>query len=126
MRNAVAPVAVLALVACRTAPLPPPPQPAPVTPTPSVAQPPPVDTSAEVPKLRLPRTFVPTSYAARLEIDPGKLAFGGEIDITGTIAERAQILWLHGRGLAVTSAVAKQGGASVQLAVTPRGDDLLE
>lgn len=126
MRNAVAPVAALALVACRTAPLPPAPQPAPVTPTPTAAQPPPADTAAELPKLRLPRTFVPTGYAARLEIDPGKLAFGGEIAITGTIAERAQVLWLHGRGLSITSSVATHDGASVQLAVTPRGEDLLE
>ncbi len=127
MRNAVARVCLFsAVTACRTAPLPPAtPSPAPVEPMPTAAKPPPA-AADEIPKLRLPRTFVPTEYAARLEIDPAKLTFGGEITLTGTIAERAQVIWLHGRGLSITSSVATRDGASVQLAVTPRGEDLLE
>ncbi|MBA3539640.1 MAG: M1 family metallopeptidase [Deltaproteobacteria bacterium] len=85
------------------------------------------------PTLRLPRNFVPTAYEAHLDIDPARAGFTGTIAITGTISERSSVIWLHGRKLAVTRAVASQGdpfgtrkASDAQLVVTPRGDDLLE
>ena len=78
------------------------------------------------PTLRLPTNFVPTGYQARLAIDPAAPTFDGEIAIAGTITARSAVVWLHGRGLEVTAAVARQGAAEVALAVAPRGDDLLE
>ncbi|MBL8623407.1 MAG: ERAP1-like C-terminal domain-containing protein [Myxococcales bacterium] len=89
-----------------------------------VAEPPPL--APPQPTLRLPTNFVPTGYQARLAIDPAAPTFDGEIAIAGTIAARSTVVWLHGRGLEVTAAVARQGAAEVALAVAPRGDDLLE
>lgn len=89
-----------------------------------VAEPPPL--APPQPTLRLPTNFVPTGYEARLAIDPAAPTFDGEIAIAGTIAARSTVVWLHGRGLEVTAAVARQGAAEVALAVAPRGDDLLE
>jgi len=108
------------------APQPPPPQPAVV-----VVQPPPTPLPPapgdEAPKLRLPRLFVPASYAARLTIDPAKPTFQGEIEITGDIPVATSVIWLHGRHLTMKKATAT-GSANVpiELHVTPRGDDLLE
>lgn len=78
------------------------------------------------PTLRLPRNFVPTSYAVRLAIDPDKPTFDGSVGITGEVTERSTVFWLHGFQLSIGKAVARQGGAEVALAVTPRGTDLLE
>ncbi|MBC7977845.1 MAG: M1 family peptidase, partial [Myxococcales bacterium] len=75
--------------------------------------------------LRLPRTFLPTSYAAQLAIDPAVAGFDGTVAITGTLAERAQVIWLHGHGLQVTRAVASQSGTEVALTATQHGDELL-
>ncbi|HTR56051.1 MAG TPA: M1 family metallopeptidase [Kofleriaceae bacterium] len=92
---------------------------------PDAARPPP-DAPAVVddtpPKLRLPKTFVPTKYEATLKIDPGQPAFDGSITITGEIKERTQIIWLHGVGLDVKTAVS----ATATFEVTPRREDLLE
>jgi alanyl aminopeptidase len=78
------------------------------------------------PTLRLPRNFVPTKYAATLGIDPAKTGFTGAIAITGNVAERSSVIWLHGRHLAIRHAVARAGGNEVALTVRPRGDELLE
>jgi alanyl aminopeptidase len=92
---------------------PPPPPPPKVVEAPK--PPPPAD---EVPKLRLPRVFTPTSYDAKLVIDPAKPTFSGSIVIHGTVSATTDVVWLHGRHLKITDAHG--------LAVTPRGDDLLE
>ena len=48
---------------------------------------------------RLPHTFEPTRYAARLRVDPKQRGFSGTIEISGTLAEFAQnsagqvVLW---------------------------------
>ena len=78
------------------------------------------------PTLRLPKNFVPTGYAARLEIDPAKDTFGGSIAIAGVIDQPTTVIWLHGRRLAVARATATKGSEEVALRVTPRGEDLLE
>ncbi|MEO6776086.1 MAG: M1 family metallopeptidase [Kofleriaceae bacterium] len=121
------------------------PAPAPVTPAPRspappvvvVAPPAPVSPAApvtgdEAPKLRLPRLFVPASYAARLTIDPARPGFEGSITITGDIPVATSVIWLHGRHLTVKQATATGASAPsgapgpVALHVTPRGEDLLE
>jgi len=78
------------------------------------------------PVLRLPRNFLPTSYAARLAIDPARDGFSGAIAITGDVAVRSAVIWLHGRHLQVSRAVARREGRERIIAVTARGDDLLE
>ncbi|HSR99893.1 MAG TPA: hypothetical protein VLM79_22720, partial [Kofleriaceae bacterium] len=77
------------------------------------------------PTLRLPRNFLPATYAASLSIDPAKSGFDGSIAITGKVAERSSVIWLHGRQLKIKRAVAKRGGAEVELTATPHGDELL-
>jgi len=117
--------AVVALVACGG-------RPAVRGAGPAVVVDPPVAAPAESapltppqPTLRLPTNFVPTGYQARLAIDPAAPTFDGEIAIAGTITARSSLVWLHGRGLDVTDAVARQGAVEIPLAVAPRGDDLL-
>ena len=118
---------VLVLVAVGFAP-----PPAPVAPRPVVAATPaPIAAPATgavpaVPALRLPRTFLPTSYAARLEIDPAKDGFEGAIAITGVIDHPSSVLWLHGRDLVIHRASATREREEVALTVTPYGEDLLE
>src|SRR5216110_3397332 len=51
------------------------------------------------PALRLPRNFLPASYAATLAIDPARSGFEGTIAITGDISQRSSVIWLHGRQL---------------------------
>jgi alanyl aminopeptidase len=112
------------LVACST--------PAAVKPAAGVAAVPPstspVDRGLEppAPSLRLPRNFVPTGYAATLAVDPASAGFEGAIAITGEVAERSSVIWLHGRQLAIQHAAAVRGGAEVRLTATRHGEDLLE
>jgi alanyl aminopeptidase len=103
-----------------------------VTP-PEVAKPKPVDpvngadgVDAPMPTLRLPRNFLPTSYAARLDVDPAKTVFDGSIAITGVIDQRSSVIWLHGYHLDVRRATATKGSSEITLTVTPKGEDLLE
>jgi alanyl aminopeptidase len=105
---------------------------APVKPSSPVAAAPqrtaPVERGLEppAPTLRLPRNFVPTGYAATLAIDPARAGFDGAIAITGEVAQRSSVIWLHSRQLAVKRASASRGGAEVRLTATPYGEDLLE
>ncbi|HEY1548426.1 MAG TPA: hypothetical protein VGG28_11425, partial [Kofleriaceae bacterium] len=77
-----------------------------------------------MPTLRLPRNFTPTKYTARLEIDPSKPDFAGEISIDGTLDRRSSAIWLSGKHLAVQSAHATNGAEQVPIAVTAKGDYL--
>jgi len=79
-----------------------------------------------VPTLRLPRNFVPASYAATLAIDPAQAGFEGTIAITGEVAQRSSVIWLHGHELAIKRASAARAGAEIALIATPHGDELLE
>jgi len=88
---------------------------------------PPASAPAPQPTLRLPRTFLPTGYAARLELDPASAGFEGAIQIAGNLAERSSVIWLNARKLTVHKAVAQRPGQpDVALTATPRGDDFLE
>ncbi|HEY1546325.1 MAG TPA: M1 family metallopeptidase [Kofleriaceae bacterium] len=113
----------IALAACpASTPPPQPPTPVVVAPAPAPV-PPPTD---DVPKLRLPRTFLPTSYTARLAIDPDKPTFDGAIQIDGKLAEATSTIWLHGYHLTIKSAKATQNGAPIAITATQRGEELLE
>jgi hypothetical protein len=59
-----------------------------------------------VPTLRLPRNFLPASYTATLAIDPARSSFDGTIAIAGNVSEPSSVIWLHGRHLKITRAVA--------------------
>ncbi len=88
---------------------------------------PPVDSVASAaPPLRLPRNFLPTSYTARLEIDPARNEFTGSIAIAGVIDQTSSALWLHGHGLQIRKATATKASAEVPLTITPHGTELLE
>ncbi len=90
----------------------------------SEARPPAADPAA-LPGLRLPRTFTPTRYAARLSVDPAADSFDGVIAITGEVKEATPVIWLHGKDLQIRRASAQHGGEQ-PITVTPRGADLLE
>ncbi|HEY0251712.1 MAG TPA: M1 family aminopeptidase, partial [Kofleriaceae bacterium] len=110
--------------------------PAPVTPKPAPPPPPvevatpiaplPVAPGDDAPKLRLPRIFTPASYAARLTIDPAKPTFTGHVEITGALSQASSVIWLHGRHLTITKATINGSAMSIDLHVTPRGEDQLE
>src|SRR3954471_20360289 len=85
-----------------------PPKPATTVPAPVVqtepvasAPPPPSALIPPQPTLRLPRNFLPTGYAARLEIDPASPGFEGAIQIAGNVAERSLVIWLNAKKLTV-------------------------
>jgi aminopeptidase N len=154
-------LAAIALASCgpKTPAVTVPAPPAKVADTPPPVKAPPALDPAQ-PALRLPRNFLPKEYTARLAIDPAKAGFDGTIAITGTISERSAAIWLHGRGLDITKAMAHElaaggprsgtpearpnegaendrlgdrssgrgarGPAEVHLAVTKKGEDLLE
>ena len=96
---------------------------------PPATRPPPVPEGLVPPEptLRLPRNFLPTGYAARLDVDPANPGFEGSIQITGNVSEKSLVLWLNARKLTVHKAVAQRAGqAEVALTATPKGDDFLE
>jgi alanyl aminopeptidase len=78
------------------------------------------------PTLRLPRNFLPTGYAVRLELDPAKAGFEGAIQIAGTVSEPSLVIWLNARKLTIHKAVAQRSGQpDVPLTATPAGEDFL-
>src|SRR4029077_20498643 len=95
-------------------------KPIPVTPPPPEALIPPQ------PTLRLPRNFLPTGYTARLEIDPAKPGFTGEIQIAGNVSEKSLAIWLFARHLTIHKAVAQGAAGEIALTAKPVGEDLLE
>jgi cytosol alanyl aminopeptidase len=111
--------------ACSSAAAPVKPSPPPAVHTPEAAG---VDRGLEppAPTLRLPRNFLPTSYAATLAIDPAQSGFDGAIAITGNVAQRSSVIWLHGGQLKIKRAVATGAGGEVQLTAMPHGHELLE
>jgi len=60
---------------------------------------------AEAPPLgKLPRDTRPVHQSLALDVDPAKERFGGTTEIDLELDGSRAVLWLHGRGLAVTSA----------------------
>src|SRR5262245_49196595 len=68
-----------------------------------------------VPTLRLPRNFAPTGYTATLAVDPARSGFDGTIAITGEVAQRSSVIWLHGYKLSVVRASATRSGADIAI-----------
>jgi alanyl aminopeptidase len=81
--------------------------------------------ATDIPTLRLPRLFTPSSYTASLAIDPARDTFDGVIAITGEVSQATPVIWLHGKDLTIKQASAESGGAK-SITITPRGEDLLE
>ena len=100
---------------------------APASATAPTPAPPPAVAEAPAPTLRLPRTFLPTGYTARLDIDPAKTAFDGAIQIAGNLSEPSPVIWLNSRKLTIRKAVAQRAGQpDVALTATANGEDFLE
>jgi len=63
-----------------------------------------------VPAGRLPDTVSPVAYRLDLTVDPAKERFTGKVEIDVTLKQPSDRIFLHGRDLAVRSAVARVGG----------------
>ncbi|MGE0398593.1 MAG: M1 family metallopeptidase [Kofleriaceae bacterium] len=103
--------------------VPPPSAPAPVATAPAAD---PAPAVPDVPALRLLRDFLPTRYAARLELDPAKTDFRGSISITGTVAKPLDVIWLHGKNLTIAKASATKDQVELPVKVTLVGEELLK
>jgi cytosol alanyl aminopeptidase len=101
-------LALLALAACGPAapePQPPPPPIAVAAPAPPLpVEPPPLG--------RLPGDAHPTRVALDLRVDPARPRFEGSVDIELTLDRPRDVLWLHGRDLAVRAASVQPEGAA--------------
>lgn len=70
---------------------------------------------AEAPPLgRLPSDVRPIHYGLTLEIAPDKERFSGSVEIAIELSKARDVLWLHGRGLAVDRAVVEVDGKPIQ------------
>lgn len=70
----------------------------------------PAQAASAVPAGRLPDTAVPVAYRLDLTVDPAKERFSGRVEIDAELKQASDRIFLHGRDLAVHSAVAKAGG----------------
>jgi peptidase M1-like protein len=70
---------------------------------------------------RLPHTFEPARYRARLAFHPWW--FSGHIEIDGTLATPTDLIWLHGVDLDVHHAHAVRGATRIPLVASPPRDD---
>ena len=61
-------------------------------------------TSAGVPTGPLPRNVVPSEVALELKIDPAQPRFSGHVRMDVDVATPTDTIWMHGRGLNITSA----------------------
>jgi Peptidase family M1 domain/ERAP1-like C-terminal domain/Peptidase M1 N-terminal domain len=66
------------------------------------------------PALQLPRDVRPARYTLDLEVVPERERFSGRVEIEITLERSRTVVWLHGRGLDVTSAeVIPAGGVAM-------------
>jgi alanyl aminopeptidase len=73
--------------------------------------------------LRLPGDVRPVSERLELKLDPSKPRYSGAADIVVQLERERRVVWLHGRGLHVTSAtVAPEGGRPAAAAWTERDE----
>ncbi|MGE0582231.1 MAG: M1 family aminopeptidase [Steroidobacteraceae bacterium] len=70
----------------------------------------------EAPRGPLSDEVVPQRYELTFNIDPRQGAFSGNARIEVKIAAPTRRIWLHGRGLRVTSATLRTGGRTLALA----------
>ncbi len=91
-------------LACAGAPRPAAPPPAPGAAGPAAAAPQPPPSPEAPPVLQLPRDARPIRYSLSMRIVPAEERFSGVGDIEVELDRPRTVLWLHGRGLRVTSA----------------------
>ncbi|MBZ4331034.1 M1 family metallopeptidase [Corallococcus sp. AS-1-12] len=82
-------------------------------------------TAPKPPELRLPDDVRPTKYAIVLKMDPKAEAFEGTVDVTLEVARATNVIWMHGKDLAVKEATLEQGGVTQKLKASSAGEDLL-
>jgi len=87
----------------------------------SAQHPAPPPTFPQFAPFRLPHTFEPTRYRARLAFHPWW--FSGHIEIDGTLSQPSDLIWLHGVDLDVHAATAIHGATRIRLAASPPRDD---
>src|SRR5437879_6526862 len=115
MRPSTRPAAALVCIAIACAAAPkqaPPPAAAPVLPP--AAAPPPSQPPEAPPTLRLPRDVHPVRYALSMRIVPTEERFSGTADIEVQLDAPRSVVWLHGRGLHVTSARVDDASATYE------------
>ncbi|MBC7047474.1 hypothetical protein G6O52_26470, partial [Salmonella enterica subsp. enterica serovar Heidelberg] len=64
---------------------------------------------------KLPDTVTPLAYRLDLTIVPDKPRFSGHTEIDVQLNRAAQTVWMHGRNLNVTRAVAVVAGKEIRL-----------
>jgi alanyl aminopeptidase len=85
---------------------------APVRPSPAAAPAPaPVDRAEAPPLLQLPPDVTPLAYRLALDVDPARDRFSGAVEIRVRLDRPRAVLWLHGRGLAISEATVAAAGA---------------
>ncbi|XXF77819.1 M1 family metallopeptidase [Myxococcaceae bacterium GXIMD 01537] len=67
------------------------------------------------PRLRLPESVRPTGYAVELTFDPASPAFHGRLEAGLAVRAPTDVVWLHGKRLAVKEASLVQGGVAIPL-----------
>ncbi len=85
----------------------------------------PVATAPDEPRpaLRLPSDVHPTAEAIELTIRPDQDRFSGRVDVDVTLDRSRRSIWLHARGLHVSSAsVTPEGGAAIPAQWTDEDD----
>ncbi len=101
-------LAALALAACTP--------PEPVTegpPPPATAAPPPAAIAPEAPPLgRLPSDARPTRYVVALRVDPAQPRFEGVVDVDVELDRARDVIWMHGKEIAVKRATVQPEGAA--------------
>ncbi len=83
--------------------------------------------SPAVPGLRLPDGTTPLAYALRLELDPDRETFSGQVEIRIRLDAPADRVWLHAVNLELTTARFRAGsrsGALVAIAGEQRADGM--
>lgn len=73
-----------------------------------------VSSDRHMPLGKLDRSVVPRAYRLDLTIDPAAPRFSGHVEIDVDLAEPTDVIYLHGRDLAVSRAVARVAGHAVE------------
>ena len=106
-------IPLVAALACAA----PAPKPGPAAPAPAPAPPPPPPplpgADEPAPALRLPDTAVPLSAHLSLALDPSQPGFSGAVTFKVRLDAPRAVIWMHGRGLTVTKAAAKDAAGEV-------------
>jgi len=78
----------------------------------------PAPTEGPVPQGKLPDVATPTAYRLDLTVLPDQDRFSGHAEIDVTLKKPTRSLYMHGRDLKVTTALARVAGASMPISYT--------